>query len=220
MTRLQHGASRRRSLTALLVAGLSGGCSFAPQRYAHTEVRADSLQPGLLARDGIAFLTPSTVTGQEEDRQTLALLFTQGLAGMRPELRIVALPEVLTAVNRHGLTDLYRTMFADYAITGVFRRDGLAQLATATKTRFVAQLKLARFEQGARSRLGLLGLSLLQTQFAHMRVFFQVWDCQDGAVVWEGIDEITLSVETSRERAVTLRALALEAARDFAARLP
>ncbi|MBK8019549.1 MAG: hypothetical protein JNL33_04595 [Betaproteobacteria bacterium] len=217
----KRSCPRRFACASLIAAALAlDGCTFAPQRYTQPEIRANALAPGELSRGGLAILTPSTVTGQEEDRQTLALLFTESLSRTRPELRIVPLPEVLSAVNRNSLVDAYQHLYADYRLTGVFQRDVLARLGQATDTRYLGQLKLARLEQGAKGRFGLLGLSVLQTQYAHMRLFFQIWDAQTGAVIWEGIDELTISVETSRERAVTLRTIAEQAAADLAARLP
>lgn len=215
--------SRRQWLRAAIPATLAStlvACTFAPQHYSLPEVRSNRIEPGALARDGLAFLTPSTVTGQEEDRQTLALLFTTTLAQARTDLRLVPLPEVLSAINANGLAEPYQRLYEGYRLTGVFDRDTLHRIALVSGTRFVAQLKLAHFEQGAKSRFGLLGLSVLQTQYAHMRLFLQIWDADNGAVAWEGIDELTVSVETSRERAVTLRALAEHAARDLGKRLP
>ena len=209
---------RRRALLVSLAS--LGACTFAPQHYSQPEIRADSLEKGALARGGLAILTPSAVTGQEEDRQTLALLFTEALANARPDITIVPLPDVLSAVNRHDLVAGYQQFYNDYRLTGVFQQDVLERLGEVTGARYLGQIKLARFDQGARNRFGLFGLSVLQTQFAHMRMFFQLWDASTGAVVWEGIDELTVSVETSRERPVTLRAVAREAARDFASRLP
>ncbi|MEI7970057.1 MAG: hypothetical protein WCJ69_13820 [Betaproteobacteria bacterium] len=213
-------APQALAILALAAALTVCGCTFAPQRYSQPEVRTSALQPGDLARDGLAILTPSTVTGQEEDRQTLALLFTGALTRARPELRVSQLPEVLSSVNRAGLAEAYQHLYQGYRLTGVFHREELARISSITGARYLGQLKLARFDQGARGRFGLFGLSLLQTQYAHMRVFFQIWDAQSGAVVWEGIDELTVSVETSRERAVTLRALAEASAQDLAERLP
>jgi hypothetical protein len=213
--------SRRACLSNLATLPLVlTACTFAPQRYTRPDIRANSLTEGALASGGLAILTPSTVTGQEEDRQTIAFLFTEALAAARPDLRLVPLPEVLSAVNAQGLVDSYQHLYDDYRLTGVFAREGLNRLSQATGTRYLGQLKLARFEQGAKGRWGLLGLSILQTQYAHMRLFFQIWDAGSGAVVWEGIDELTVSVETSRERAVTLQAVAKEAAADFSRHLP
>lgn len=211
--------SHRRVFVAAGVLMLAG-CTGVIQRYSTPETRINTLRNGDLKSGGLAFLTPSTVTGQEEDRQTLALLFTEALAKERPDLRLIPLPEVLSAVNRAHLIDDYQHMYADYRLTGVFNRAILHQVAEATGARYLAQLKLARFEQGAKSRFGIFGLNVSQTQYAIMRMFLQIWDSEDGSVAWEGIDELSYSFETTRESTVTMRMAAQEAARDLGPRLP
>ena len=173
-----------------------------------------------LAEGGLAFLTPSTVTGQEEDKQSLAYMFAATLKTQRPEIRFDALPQTIGAVNRAGLADAYRRMYRDYRDTGVFDSAMLRQVAQAAGVRYLVQLKLANMEQGARGRFSLLGLSLLNTQYANMRVFFQVWDSRDGSIVWEGIDEVSMAFDTGQERRVTFRRIAQRAAQDLIASLP
>lgn len=211
--------SRRRALAALATLAVAG-CTGVIQRYSSPETRVNTLRPGDLATGGLAFLTPSTVTGQEEDRQTLALLFTEALAAERKDLRLVPLPELLSAVNRARLLDDYQHMYADYRHTGVFSRDILERVAEATGVRYLAQLKMARFEQGAKGRFGVFGLNITQTQYANLRMFLQIWDSTDGSVAWEGIDELSYSFETTRESTVTMRMAAREAAKDLGQRLP
>lgn len=211
--------SRRRALVALALP-IFAGCTAVTQRYSAPETRVNTMHNGDLGTGGLAFLTPSTVTGQEEDRQTFALLFTEALAAERPDLRLVPLPEVLSAVNRAGLIDDYQQMYADYRLTGVFDREILKRVAEATGARYLAQLKLARFEQGAKGRFGIFGLNISQTQYAIMRMFVQIWDSSDGSVAWEGIDELSYSFETTRESTVTMRMAAREAAKDLGSRLP
>jgi hypothetical protein len=210
---------RRRALVALAAFALAG-CTGVIQRYSVPETRVNTLRPGELQTGGLAFLTPSTVTGQEEDRQTLALLFTEALAAQRKDLRLVPLPEVVSAVNRARIIDDYQRMYADYRLTGVFDREILQRVAGATGARYLAQLKLARFEQGAKGRFGIFGLSISQTQYANLRIFLQIWDSEDGSVAWEGIDELSYAFETTRESTVTMRTAAREAAQDLGRRLP
>ncbi|MBX9630863.1 MAG: hypothetical protein K2X67_10110 [Burkholderiales bacterium] len=213
-------ANSHRRVFVAAAALMLAGCTGVIQRYSTPETRINTLRNGDLKSGGLAFLTPSTVTGQEEDRQTLALLFTEALAKERPDLRLIPLPEVLSAVNRAHLIDDYQHMYADYRLTGVFNRAILHQVAEATGARYLAQLKLARFEQGAKSRFGIFGLNVSQTQYAIMRMFLQIWDSEDGSVAWEGIDELSYSFETTRESTVTMRMAAQEAARDLGPRLP
>lgn len=217
----QESLSPRTAAFACLAAVLLlAGCATDLQTYASPQHQTLRLRPNELAEDGLAFLTPSTVTGQEEDKQSLAYVFAATLKTKRPELRFDSLPQTIGAVNRAGLAETYRRMYRDYRDTGVFDAAALKQVAQAAGVRYLAQLKLASMEQGARGRFSLLGLSLLNTQYANMRVFFQVWDSQDGSIVWEGIDEVSMAFDTGQERRVTFRTIAERAAQDLIASLP
>jgi hypothetical protein len=214
-------SSRRATALACLAAGLLlAGCASELQIYSSPQHQTLRLQPNELAQGGLAFLTPSTVTGQEEDKQSLAYVFGDTLRAKRPEIRFDALPQTIGAVNRAGLADAYRRMYRDYRDTGVFDAAMLRQVAQAAGVRYLVQLKLASMEQGARGRFSLLGLSLLNTQYANMRVFFQIWDSRDGSIVWEGIDEVSMAFDTGQERRVTFRKIAQRAAEDLIASLP
>ncbi len=211
---------RAGALACLLAALLLAGCASKLQIYSSPQHQTLRLQPNELAQGGLAFLTPSTVTGQEEDRQSLAYVFADTLKEKRPEIRFEALPQTIGAVNRAGLAQVYRGMYHDYRDTGVFDAAALSQVAKAVGARYLVQLKLASMDQGARGRLSLLGLSLLNTQYANMRVFFQVWDSRDGSIAWEGIDEVTMAFDTGEERRLTFQKIAARAAEDLIASLP
>jgi hypothetical protein len=60
----------------------------------------------------------------------------------------------------------------------------------------LAQLKLANMQQGAKGRWSFLGVDILQTQYANLRGFFQIWVSRDGSIAWEGIDEVTFAIDT------------------------
>jgi hypothetical protein len=68
------------------------GCSTTKQLHSTTQTLSINLEPRVLRASGIAFITPTSVTGQEEDKQALALAFTEALKLARPELRVVPLP--------------------------------------------------------------------------------------------------------------------------------
>jgi len=216
--------SPRSALTraALLAAALLclQACSSTLQVYSAPEHETRSLTQASLRDDGIAFLTPSTITGQEEDKQTLAYLFATTLKARRPDVRTLPLSETIGAVNRAGLAELYRSMYRDYRDTAVFDVSLLRRVAQAAGVRYLAQLKLSQMQQGARGRLGLLGLSILNTQYASIRLSLQVWDSRDGSIAWEGIDEVTMAMDTGLEQPMPFRSVAERAAQDLVARLP
>jgi len=185
-----------------------------------TQVLTISLRAADLRTAGIAFITPSSATGQEEDKQAVALAFTGVLQDVRPDLRIVALPETLSAINRMGLTREYKQMFEDYRLTGIFEREALQKVAKVTGMRYVAQLKLGAFRQESKGRWGVLGIRMLETKTSTIRLFLQIWDANDGSVAWEGSQESTLSHESLAEEYVSMKSIVEESARDLIAHLP
>jgi len=216
---LRIAAVTSRALPLLTVLALAA-CESTTQVYSNPKHEILQLTQAELREGGLAFLTPSTVTGQEEDKQTLAYVFASTLQGERPDLRFVPLARTISAINQAGLADTYRKMYADYRDTGVFEAATMQRVAQAAGVRYLGQLKLARLEQSSRGRFGLLGLNLLNTQYAYMRVFFQVWDSRNGAIVWEGIDEVTVAVDTGKELPMSFQLVAGQAAKNLVQRLP
>ena len=182
--------------------------------------RAVSLKAGDLEAHGIAFVTPSTVTGQEQEKQAVALLFADVFARDRPKVRITTLAETLNAVNRAGLADDYRRMFDDYRDTGLFRTEALQQVATVSGVRYIGQLKVQKFSQTSKNRMNILGLRVFETQIGEVRLFFQIWDAADGSVAWEAMQERSISSETVREKPILQHVIIEAAAEDLIARLP
>lgn len=185
-----------------------------------TQVLTIDLQSEDLRKGGIALITPSSITGQEEDKQALALAFTEVLLKMRPDLNVITLPQTLSAVNRQALTREYRQMFEDYRLTGIFDREILQKVAKVTKTRYLAQLKLGAFRQESKNRFGMMGIRVLETKTSTIRLFLQVWDSLDGSIAWEGAQESTVSHESLAEEYVSMKSIVQEAARDLVANLP
>ncbi|MDH4093482.1 MAG: hypothetical protein OEV81_01715 [Betaproteobacteria bacterium] len=195
------------------------GCG-STQIYPTVQVQLISLAPGELDKGGVAFITPSTVTGQEQETQAVALTFADVLKRERPALRVVTLAETLGAINRAGLADAYKRMYNDYRDTGLFSGDVLRKVSGATGARYAVQLKLQRFEQGSRERFGLFGIRIVETKYAHVRLFLQVWDCRDSTIVWEGMQEMRHAHDTMTEEPVMQRTVLERTARDLIARLP
>ena len=208
-----------RPLLAATLLAVLAGCT-TPQIHSTVQVHEINLKLADFRGAGIAFVTPSSVTGQEEDRQALAFTFTEVLQRSRPDLHVLHLPETLSAFNRAGLTQDYSKMAEGYRITGIFERDLLRRLAQATQVRYLAQLKLAGFRQDSRERWGLLGLRVFETKSTTLRLFLQIWDSNDGSVAWEGTEEMTYSYDSVSEGTVTFRGAVEQASRELNNRLP
>jgi hypothetical protein len=203
----------------LMMANILSGCAL-DQTHSTADHAVFSLQENDLATYGLAFITPSTVTGQEEDKQTLAFAFADAMREHRPDIRIVTLPETLSAINKTDMTEDYKLMYVDYRDTGIFKRDLLKKVGDVTGTRYLAQLKLSNFTQGSNGRLSLFGLRIMQTREANIRIFFQIWDSKDGSIAWEGTEEMNYSWDTSSEKPVTFREIVEKTANNLIALLP
>lgn len=203
-------------LVALLSACTTIGSQIVPTAL-HTSI---SLKPGELQRSGIAFLTPSTVTGQEQDKQTLALIFGETMSKSLPSVHVITLPETLGAINRVGLADDYRKMIDAYRDTGIFPRELLREIGKAVGARYLAQLKLASFSQDMSERFSLLGFRLFQTLHANIRLYLAIWDSEEGTIAWESVEELSYAYDSGAEKPVTFRTAVEETARQLISRLP
>lgn len=209
-----------RCLTGIWFLLLLVGCTTGSQVHPTTLHKNLSLPPGALQQYGIAFLTPSTVTGQEQDQQTAALIFAEQMRVQLPAVHVISLPESLGAINRAGLAPEYRKMVVDYRDTGIFPRDLLTKVGSAIGTRYLVQLKLAGFSQDMRERLSILGVRLFQTLHANIRLYMQIWDAEAGTIAWEGSEEMSYAYDSSAEVPVTFRRVVEEAAQQLIRNLP
>ena len=208
----------RRLFAALL---LLAGCSSNPVYYPTLQEQVISLRKGDLENAGIAFITPSTVTGQEQEKEAVALTFTDVLKRERPG-----------AQGGHARRDARRgqpgrpcghlqTHVRGVRATPDFsRRRRCGGSAPQPGRAISAQIKLQAFNQSAKNRFGLLGLRLVETQYADVRLFFQIWDARDGSIAWEAMQELRISRESTTEEPVMLRKILEHSARDLVAKLP
>lgn len=196
------------------------GCSFTEQSYYDINLTPVSLTEPELEAHGIGFLTPAAPTGLETDKQALALVFSETLRKMRPDIEVVTLPEILSAVNSAGMAEDYKLMYRDYLETGILERCILSRISQESGARYLAQMSLSSFAQQTRGRFGVLGLRMVDTKQASLRVFLQIWDAHNGEITWEGSQEINFAYDTGAERPVSFNDIAIIAAENLLAELP
>lgn len=208
-----------RTIGAITLALHLGGCA-GPQTQVTLLTSENHLKARELQDKGVAFITSSSITGQEQDKQAMAMNFANVMQRARPQMRIVSQADTLSAINRAGLSSEYRRMLEDYAVTGILNRQVLQDVARVTGVRYVAQLKLSGFKQEAKSRWSALGVRLIETHLTVLRLFLQIWDSEDGSIVWEGGSELTSAHDAMSESTVTFKSAIEEAAQNLVARLP
>jgi heme-degrading monooxygenase HmoA len=123
-------------------------------------------------------------------------------------------------VNTAGFPDIYKRMYDDYRDSGLFPAEALRRIGAATGMRYVAQLKLQNFSENSKGRFGFLGLRLIETQYADVRLYMTVWDSRDGTVAWEAMQELRITRENSTEEPLMLRKVLERSARELIAKLP
>ncbi len=216
-----YHAHRLRGFAALavIITIVLVGCG-GKQIHSTVQYEDIGLEPGGLVEHGLGFITPSTVTGREQDIQSLAFIFARILEQEHPRIHVVSLPEALSAINQAGLADEYKQMYIDYSDTGIFKHDPLRKVGAAIGARYLAQLKLSSFNQDSRGRFSFLGLRLLQTKEANIRLFLQIWNSETGSIVWEGTEEVNYAWDTSKEKPVTFQLIVEEIAVNLVSKLP
>ena len=210
---------RKYNLILLLISNFFIiGCS--TQLQTSIEHNVHLLDKDGIKKHGLTFITPTTITGMEEDKQYLALTFSHALKKLRPELKIADLSKALGAINTSNLTKSYAEMYQGYSVTGILNKKTLQKIGAVTENRYICQLKLSHFKSEAQGRLGLLGFAMFDTEKANLRLFVQIWDSFKGIIVWEAAQELTYAHDTSSEEPVTFERMIRLAAKDISKVLP
>lgn len=220
--RIKELTATRGRIAVLLItlALISTGCGISNQMNFKTEITPISLEKGDLREGGIGFLTPAAATGQEADKQALAMSFALQLQEMQPDVTVKPLSAVLTAVNAADLDDEYKQMYRDYLETGIHEGSILEDISEVAGARYLVQLSLADFSQRNSKRFSFLGLRISQTEIATMRVFAQIWDAHEAEITWEGFTETSMAYDTGKERPVAFAKVAEVAATKLFCCLP
>lgn len=198
----------RISLLTLLPSLVLCGCAATDQLHTELQYHQFVDQQAFSGAEGIGVLTPSAATGQEADRQALGDALSETLTADLEGARIVALPAMLSAVNRAGLSRDYSAMFAEYEKTGILERDTLRRIGSAAGVRYVAKLNLGDFEQVTSSRAKIFGVRFLDTRTATIRVHMEIWDTHTGGIVWQGNEELTFATEAVKEQPISFQQVA------------
>ncbi len=205
---------------ALVLLALGTACSQAPQIQHSLKFDALDLQPGDLAREGIAFITPSSVTGQEQDRQAVAFHFALVLERERPDIPVTSLAETLSEINEAAMHREYSAMLRLYDETGILPALALRSIGELTGRRYVSMLKMASYSNLSSRRFAFFGMRIVQTKSANLRLFLQIWDTRTGAISWEANQELNLAFETLAEDSVTFEQMVEHMAYDLINELP
>lgn len=207
-------------IVGMTIVFFNASCATPPQVFSTPQYQALALNSGDLEKYGLAFITPTTASGFEEDKQALAFSFVEVLINQRPQIRCMKLSETLGLINSKGLSTQYRFMLEEYSKTGMFPYEPLKNIGEASGVRYIGQLKLAAFDQSYDIRLSLFGFRLLGTKYTNMRVFFQIWDSHTGAIAWEGGQEVSFAIDALSEKTIPFKIVVDKTAKKLIENLP
>jgi hypothetical protein len=188
------------------------GCGVATQITCDLDYRnIGALSISALERDGIGVLTPSIVTGRETDKQIVGQVLSDVLEDYLAPRNVVTLAQLLNRINAAGLADSYAASLGMYDTSGILPQDTITQLGAAAGARFLAKLSLANFEQAQVERFGIAGIRVLSTNRTRIRLFLEIWDSDNGQIVWYANEELALASERATEEDLSVRGAATRA---------
>jgi len=138
---------------------------------------------------------------------------------LRPEIAIMPLSNTLSLINKNGMIEDYKKMYANYRDTGIFDQDIIKKISKVTGRRYLAQLKLSEFTQETSTRFS-FGVRIIDTKKARMRLFFQIWDSHNGTIAWEGSAELNYSFDTITNNTINFRTVVQITAIELVKELP
>lgn len=112
-----------------------------------------------------------------------------------PNIKVVSPQVAATRVNREGLVSTYAELLSNYEKTNILDHDLLRKIAVAVGARYVFQPRLAHFSQHMTERWSFIAVRIMETRSSVMRLTLQLWDVNNGHLVWDSATEVTMQSE-------------------------
>lgn len=159
-----------------------------------------------LQQQPIALLSALTKSSMRGNEVALANYLEEVLLKAAPHWKVVSQQEMVSRINRQGLTHEYTMMRADYEQSNILDRDVLRKIGSAVGARYAFQLRLADFSQTMTERwqLPVMRVRMLETRSSIMRVLLQLWDLETGELLWASVAESTMQNEAVSQDPVYL----------------
>ena len=166
----------------------------ARELYCEPGFRWESLEEG-----GVTFLAARVNTGQETYGPSLIQGLVDSMQISLPSQKIIHPNLAVNRVSKAGLSQAYAAMLAEHGDTNILPRTTLRKVGKVVQARYFALPVLVSFREDQSSRLTAFGVQAARTASATARLQLQIWDAQEGRIVWEGRSDVTLAREMLRE---------------------
>ena len=129
---------------------------------------------------------------------------------LAPAWPTISARETVTRINGQGLAESYVKLMLDYEQTTILDRDLLRKIGGALRVRYVFQPRLVFFVQTMTDRwkIPAFDVRVSQTRSSIMRLSLQLWDVENGELVWASIAETNMANEAVSQDPVYLEDIA------------
>ena len=137
--------------------------------------------------------------GLHGNEMPLDHLLGEVLTKVAPQMHVIHSKDSMSQINQKGLAAEYTQMRVDAEQSYVLNRETLRKIGLAIGARYAFQPRLANFIQAMTDRWNFpgLGVMIMQTRSADLRVSLQLWDTKTGELLWVSMAEGTLQSEAA-----------------------
>ncbi|HKD48774.1 MAG TPA: hypothetical protein VKB67_13895 [Rhizomicrobium sp.] len=185
-------------IAGLLLAFLSvlpAGCStpYLSDTYATSTPKLEPFDASELARSPVAvlpFVSPDSLQGFSP---TLSQALSAALIEVAPPIREISTDQTLNLLTDQGLATEYTDLRSGFARNGILERQRLQRIGAELGSRYVLLPGLAQFEESILDKFEVAGWKFIRNRVTTLRLWLQLWDTQNGHIVWESSGEITVA---------------------------
>ncbi len=158
----------------------------------------------------MALFPAVTFAGLRGNEVAISYYFEDILRKLAPKWQTVSPRDTVTRINRQGLAEGYTKLMLDHEQSNMFNRDLLRKIAGALGARYVFQPRLAFFVQTMTDRwkIPAFDVRVAQTRSSIMRLSLQLWDTENGELVWASVAETNMANEAVSQDPVYLEDIA------------
>jgi hypothetical protein len=146
-----------------------------------------------LARGPVAILGPLTPTSLQGFGTPLSHTLATVLSEASPPVRAAFPPDTVNRLNDRGLAPEYAELLSGFLRSGILERERLQRIGSGLGARYVFLPGLAEFSQVLVDKFELAGMKLVRNRVVTMRLWLQLWDTEQGHLLWESAGESVVS---------------------------
>ncbi|MBI5971310.1 MAG: hypothetical protein HY884_09180 [Deltaproteobacteria bacterium] len=185
------------AIALIAVAATASSCS-GPLQQAFLNIREPFRSPDFVsigAQDTVGLITAANHDNGLEYRKLLGDFVEEALKKERPDIKVIPYWQTLSVINTGGYTADYARMLNTYTTTGILDKDVLTKLGAALGAKYLIHPRIIDFNQKQTIRFQPFGFTMFLTHETEIKIYMEVWDAKNGAIVWIGAAEAHMASE-------------------------